>query len=263
MVCGCSSTPACNANHAGTILVAADQIIALAASIAACASAIAAFWVILQIRKHRELSYQPVLVIPRIVVTGSSKPGGGLAIPANWYARDISDKKPDSFLRFAVPIINLGLGAAKQVNVTWSLPVEDLFTELSRLVEKANSTAYVHYRNEILEIGVDDEAQMASIWSNERATLLDFVLPAHIDQEPLDLNIPMTYILLISSLVYFAAQTGGFYGNPASATLQADLEYYDIGGRKHKSKFSISVHVSIVEDKGKIFHGYIESSNTV
>lgn len=242
-----------------------DQLVAMAASIGACMSAIAAFLTVRQISKQREASYRPELAISRTEFQCIPDPLGNKKIPDTWIVKndETIEQKIDFLKSFSVPLRNVGLGAAKDINIEWSFPVEQLTSTVNKLAQKALIPAYFEYKNKSLEFKSDSLGASMSMWGNQQKNKIDFVLPAPIDLVPVELILPHAYIQLISALIHFAAKSNDFNFLEEIPKLTIELNYLDIGGKKHNSKFFIKINISMIANKGDSFSGYIESSNYV
>src|ERR1700749_4321003 len=102
-----------------------DESIALLSSIGACSAAVATFLTVLPISKHRKATYRPELALPTIRFRATADPTEkqtGLYFwePADDVAAaDLTAKSNRISSTFSIPIANIGLGAAKDVAVTW------------------------------------------------------------------------------------------------------------------------------------------------
>src|ERR1035437_5158074 len=118
-----------------------DEIIALIASLGTWAAAIAMFLTVRQIRKQSEASYRPELTFTRTIFEGvplstlvkSPPPTGSLyksPSPGVWlktgdeHAGDKHAEDKVVLPQFTVPLRNVGLGAAKDIALSWSVPMD-------------------------------------------------------------------------------------------------------------------------------------------
>ena len=96
-----------------------DQVIALAASVGACLAAVATFLTVLEMVKQRASSYRPELIIAKVTFDATANADRDKDVPRNW-RRTLAKNNwaPSSHYpweRFALPLVNIGLGAAKAV----------------------------------------------------------------------------------------------------------------------------------------------------
>lgn len=233
-----------------------DQIIALSASVAACASAVATFLTIRQMAKQREASYRPELAFSTTHFEGSA--ASDEQLPNYWVAWTPQLESRDNPRELEIPLRNVGLGAAREVSLAWTFPIERVVDEANALAQQALVPAFLTFKNGILSIKSDSLSNWTSMWKNQQKTSLDFVLPASIPQETLGLRLPNAYIQLCSALVYFAARTEKSAIFHAFPTLTAKLEYQDIGGSRHEVNFELTVELEAIIGRAKGIHGSIE-----
>lgn len=238
-----------------------DQIIALSASLGAFLSAIAAFLAVKQNTKQREASYKPELVLARTIFTASKG-----AISASSFAECwVVDKKvalPEEGIVMpflSLPLHNVGLGAAKEIKINWSFPIETLISTVNQKAQRALVAAYFVYEKETVSLKSDVLSASTSIWGNQKQELVDYVLPASTDQEGVKIRVPPAYIELVSALMYFSMRDPSCNGIPEMPVLDAQLEYFDIGGGSHSVSFHIELHLIAVSMQGEAFHGYLQS----
>lgn len=238
-----------------------DQVIALAASIGACLSAIAAFLAVRQVSIQRESSYRPELVIARTKFECIANPVTEGKIPDIWVVYDGNEAPKDYFRQFCVPLRNVGLGAAKGIQVEWSFPIEQLVSAANELAQKSLIPAYFEFENEMLSLKSEGFGHTVHSWANQNVANIDFVLPAPVDKTPVELQIPSAYVHIVSALVFFAFNVEDFGSFPEVPPLTANLRYFDIGGRALKSSFTIDTNIVAVVNKGETFSGYVECRN--
>ncbi|MCG8668668.1 MAG: hypothetical protein MI867_04580, partial [Pseudomonadales bacterium] len=226
-----------------------DQVISLAASIGACLSALAAFLAVKEVAKQRESSYKPELVLVKTLFKGISNPLHKGAMPDFWTTDRESDESIDCVKSFSIPLRNVGLGAAKDVKATWSFPMEDTVALVNDLAQKAHIPAYFELKNGFLSLNSEELGELTSVWRNQQLDSLDFVLPAQIDNSPIELTYPHAYIQIISALIYFSVKSGKLESFPDIPKLNLKLEYSDIGGLAHSAQYLLHTNiVSIVND---------------
>ncbi len=238
-----------------------DQIIALAASIAAFLSALAAFFTICQVSKQRESSYHPELAVARTKFQCISNPLSKGNIPDTWIECTDGEEIQNVLSFFSVPLHNVGLGAARNLKVKWSFQIEDAISKVNELAQKSLTPVFYEYKNGILTLKSDDMGEAISLWINQKEISIDFVLPASINKSSTELIVPPAFIMTVSALVHFYSKTGSFPSSEAIPNLIAEVDYFDIGGKKHKAKVSVTIQITTIIGKGESFMGYIEANN--
>ena len=179
-----------------------DQLIALSASIGACLSALATFLTVQQVAKQRRASYQPDLALTQIVVTGVPDSNNKSPLPIVWNTNPpgIGSSQPR---RCAIPVLNVGLGAAKDVVVSWSFPIDELVKSVNDLAQRTLTPAYLRNEHGTLYIKSDLFGDIDIMWQNQQVSRIDYVLPATVQDKPLYLEMPWAYVTLVSMLLYF------------------------------------------------------------
>lgn len=239
-----------------------DQIISLATSIAAFIAAAAAFLVVLQVSKQRADSYKPALVVARTRFI-CSQPDDGV-IPHTWSNPDsIDNGAVQAHAAFSLPLVNVGLGAAIDVKVSWAFPIDEVVRLVNELAQKSLIAVYFDWNNEILSINADKPGRTVHNWASQKESNFDFVLPASIDQNANSVTIPMGCVHLVSALVYVTSKLEKFESFPKIPSLLLKIAYSDIAGTKYSTQLSISIEVVAMHSgDGFKCHGIIESSRT-
>ncbi|WP_152596976.1 hypothetical protein [Chromobacterium haemolyticum] len=235
-----------------------DQIVALFASIGACLSAVATFLTVRQIAKQREASYRPELAFSCMHLECTKGPNDSSPIPTYWVAINKDGKTETLTHRFSLSIRNVGLGTAKAVSIFWSFPFDAVTKQVNELAQKSLSAAYFTFENGMLSLDSQDFGKSTSMWMNQKQGVMDYVLPAVVDHDPLVVTIPHAYIQIVSSLLYFAIRQTDLRQFPEVPPLVARMEYLDIGEAKHYATFSIQFQLSSIVGKGESITGYLE-----
>lgn len=229
------------------------ETVSLITSVAACLSAIAALVVVRQNYKQRVASYRPTLVLVETPVTLPSfeKTGG------------LPDLDEAGGGRISMPLVNIGLGAARQLRVTWRFPIGQVTSTVNRLAQESLTPVYFVYENDFLSKKSDrSDSEWLIRWHKE--TNIDFVLPASTHKAPTSLELPLAYVALFSAVYYFAFKRG--QDKPSSAgvsipdipPLECRLEFADIGDGKHSVDLSIRIDLAVLSTEE--FRGILTAS---
>ncbi len=244
-----------------------DQIIALLASIAACLTAIASFLTVRQIAKQRELSYRPELAISRVYFHGLSNQIGMGLLPQYWVGTTDSQQVDPLLKQIALPLCNVGLGVAKAVVVKWSFPINELVKTVNELANRTLTSELFTYKGGTLHMRSDTIGTMTSVWKNQQTDMLDYLLSASVQKEPVMLELPFAYKTLCSALIFFQSKYKETESHGEIPALKASFEYLDIGEQQHKAVFEIRLNVVSVgfKDEREVvsFFGYLESKKCV
>jgi hypothetical protein len=240
-----------------------DQIIALAASVAACMSAIATFLTVRQIAMQREASYRPKLAFSRVYFEAGTRQILAGPLPQQWVVRDPGPSAPEFLEDLALPLRNVGLGAARAVSLVWSFDIEQVVERVNHAAQRTLTPAYFS----IDETGVSIKSEVIgdshSMWRNQREALIDFVLPASVQNEPVSVRLPHAYIQLCAALVFLESKDKDIKRAFELPSLCATLAFKDIGGSGHSAVFDIEVQLTSRNGNGEGMTGYVESSKRV
>ena len=234
-----------------------DQIIALFASIAACLTAIASFIVLLQNYKQRQASYRPEIVLKKI--TFETTECAPKLIPKEWFSQDYKPQNSS----FALPLVNIGLGSAKQIKATWFFDFKTYINKINKSAQEALIPAYFEYKNEVLNFKSDLDSTI-HIWSNQKYQEIDYILPISVDGNPAELFFPRAIVCAIASDCFFWLQKDDEkkIEFPVFPKIELELCYYDIGNKKHNERFEIKIELNVVKGKRNSpcsFEGVIKS----
>lgn len=236
------------------ITLSGSDYIALFSGIGTFLAAIATFLTVREVSKQRKTSYRPEIVVPRITFEGSADPRTGNKLPSVW---NTIPQGGDGAILAKVPLINIGLGAAKNVSISWNFPVEETARVLAAMLNRINPDDMVTFRNGILSVKSASLGRFSTFWKNEQTARIDYVLPASTQSKPANVDIPHTYNWLVSSLILTAAQSKAVEF-PRIAPLQISADYYDVADERRAAVYELELEVIAVLDGGATFHAYLE-----
>jgi len=239
-----------------------EQLITLLAGIGTVVSAGVAFWAVLQMKKQRELSYLPDLVIARMFFDGCHYPDVQSYFANVWRPSPSEKVEGDEDIYFYMPLRNVGLGTAKNISVDWSFPIEEVVCQLNDLGQKGLPSAHFSFENG--EITIQSESlgnRGLNSWLNQQKTLLEYLLPVTVKSEPVKLKFPILFAQLCSYLFFFHEKNNDPNSMQNFPAIRAHFEYYDIGGKSHKTDFDIRVQLRHAEGEGRIVSGELEAIN--
>ena len=213
------------------------EVISLVTSIAACLSAIAALVVVRQNYKQRTASYRPDLIlVERTMRLQPFEQTGGVP--------QLSDE--DGGSQISVPIVNVGLGAARDLEVSWRFPIDRMVSSINLLAQQSLAPACYEHKNGFL--WMESKTSWAIRWGREEE--IGYVLPASIPETPPNhVPLPLAYVALVFGHYHFALQDhrseksdGPQVINlPDLPKLKCQIDYGDIGGLNHRLDVVISV----------------------
>lgn len=244
--------------------MAVDQYIALGASVAACMSAIAAFWIICLMARQQREAYQPKLALSHPIFTSTRV--SEEILPRVWTESRLSGcygHDPDSATRgLVMEINNIGLGAANEINVKWSFPMEKAVQEVN-VVAGSNGVLAYQSGSGRLHVTMDDDKTIGSIpWQSTQRRSIDYILPAAIDKVPTQLRLPDAYAFVISAMAFVHKRVKP-QKEMSIPVLRLDMKYRDIGLRAHSVSFDVRCEIGAWNHHGEILRGYLKHNRLV
>lgn len=218
-----------------------EQFIPLAASIGACLTAISSYVVIIQNSKQRRDSYKPQLVLKSISFEASSN-NNSSCIPNKWMSKDFTPQK--SF--FSLPLVNIGLGSAKQIKAEWFFDFDSYIQRINKSAQKALIPAYLEYKKEKEAIQIiQQKTSCFHFWNTQKMQQIDFVLPISFAAKETDLHIPNAIIDVISTDSYLFTNENdqNKYSPTEIPTIELQLSYFDLGNIVRKERYEIKINI--------------------
>jgi len=241
----------------------ADQSIALFASVGACLSAIATLLTVRQMAMQREASYRPELAFSRTFFEAGPDPLRGGVLPEKWMNKKPGSEAPMPLDVLSVPLRNVGLGTAKEIAISWSFPIDETIERVNQSAQRTLTPAYFSSDEWGVSIKSESLGNGTSMWRNQKKDSVDFVLPASVEKDPVDVKLPHAYVQLCSAALYFASKDKDDKRSFDVPPLTANIEYVDIGNRKHCAIFEFQLNVVAIVGNGEAFHGCIDCTKRI
>ena len=215
-----------------------DQLIAVSSSVAAAISALATLFTVLQVSENRKSSYRPEIIFTRTKFDLTREVGTD---PHNIAARE----------RISVDAYNIGLGSAKNIEISWSFSIISALEKINSLTALGAELNKYTFEHGMISSEGEHAPASVSLWKNQKIHKIDFALPASVNNQPLSIAIPHAYITLWEPYVIGAVRIGKAELLDDFPLLACVITYQDVGGVKYKVKreFLFDI-VSIISDKG-------------
>jgi hypothetical protein len=148
-----------------------------------------------------------------------------------------------------------GFGAAKNTEVSWDFPVNEMVEHVNVLAQRALQPVYHKYEKGIVSLDSKKFPKRGEIWSNQRrGERIGYLLPANINKDGVAIHIPSTFIYLSSCWIYFAI-SADHSPPPAVVDLDIDeippltvnIQFEDIAGETHRKSYNLYLKVESVE----------------
>jgi hypothetical protein len=240
-----------------------DQIISLTASVGACMAAVATFLTVWQIAKQRKASYRPELVLVSAEFEAKAQAHYS-GLPTDW--RNPEPKLMSGVTTislepngFGLPLANIGLGAARNISISWEFAIADAVAKVNRFAKEAGFDDFLSFDRGSLSM---KSPSVISFWINQKTDAMYYVLPASIPGAVARIRLPDAYILLLSSAVSLNSSSrikelGGRPELLEPPPLSVALSFEDIGGKKHAASFDLTVDIRGLN--ANEFFGYVET----
>ncbi|MCP2089330.1 UNVERIFIED_ORG: hypothetical protein J2Y81_005417 [Paraburkholderia sediminicola] len=241
-----------------------DQVIALSSSIGAFLSAGATFLTVREMQKQRSASFRPELVFPRVHFCANKNPISATPIPSEWQEdtsgsgvfADSENAPPRKSL--AIPILNVGLGAARSVSLVWSFPVDDMIFQANTYAKTGTSSIAFSVDKVGISLTQDGGRGETSLWRNQQHVTLDYVLPTSSEVTHQTISLPHAYTFLCSAWIHLGMTRKGGLASVELPPLTATIEYLDIADQLHRRQFTFKADIRAIAGNGSAFDGYVD-----
>jgi len=226
-----------------------DQIIALSACLISLLVALATFLTVRQIAKQRRSSFKPELILARSTFTARNR-----TVPYRWsFSIDeektdalVSDKPDESSLKrnfhIAIPLLNIGLGAAKEVVIEWNFDIDRAIEIVNSIRQKLLLEGYIENTNDIISFHSNSGEESMHSWLGQKRNSLDYVLASDPTIESETISVPPLYLEL-----YCQYQACIFKQNDSEKVefphLTAIMTHKDIGEIAHAAAFKLNFDI--------------------
>ena len=233
----------------------ADHYMALSA-IGACLSAIAALTTVVIIYRQLRAAYRPELALSQAVIRSTIK-GEGI-VPELWTDTDDAEYfgTSDTIGHLVIPVLNIGLGTANEIDVKWSFPIEKAVQEVNAYSGSAKVVTY-HRCSERLNVKLNDGTIKSIGWLAHRKQRIDYIIPSSIESTPLLLKLPYAYGVVVSAMAFFYSKIENPRKDLSVPVLRLDITYRDIARGRCSASFAIDSDIAVFNHEGEILRGYL------
>jgi hypothetical protein len=200
----------------------------LASSTAAMCAAIISFFTLFELFKQRKASYKPDLCILKRYFSVKAK-----GTSSDWYLADSSQEQ-----RASIQLVNVGVGAAKNINANWTFDLNSLIEEINKLAQKAHRSFYIENKDHFLSIETNDKSN-SMINAKMTDFQFEYLLASAQDPQGTTLNLPPSYSYLLPIYVGLFMELELNFNDIKIPSLELNLSYNDIGKNNHTSKHNV------------------------
>ena len=214
-----------------------DQVVSLISSGGTFISTIIILFTLLEMGKQRRSAYKPDLILAkqRFYIYQSQK-----ETPFIWSTELLNEKEVEQHKKqMHIKAFNIGMGGAKSVEISYTFDVKLLLDMIKELD-----------KDEHFSIEYDQEHKYKFIYSKSLGVILhksdlsfstDYLLATSVEKEPLEVRLPISYLLLISIVYYLGMKDWGKFIPPDIPPLKVKASYFDIGDNKHIKDFQLYI----------------------
>jgi hypothetical protein len=221
-----------------------SELISAISSVAAFVTAIIVFFTLLEMIRQRQSSYKPDLVCKSTQFYVSADVTGTLQYTIS--TEDNGDKGDRNRRYPQGRIFNIGLGSAKSLNLTWRFDHERAIEDVKRLNLELGLSLFV--KDNILTIKGKSGGNYINL-ANAYLQNIDYILPVSITNKPVSIDIPFSYVHLLS--IYSIFQIYNDSGNPLNFLssfphIWLTIKFKDVGGRIYKKKYGVNARYQYI-----------------
>lgn len=148
--------------------------------------------------------------------------------------------------KIGMPIVNIGSGAAKNVEIRWEFEIEKAIEEANRLAIEVYNTDYIYFEldDNWLKMNTNIENMPIPITIHKKNGIekIDYILPVSIDPNPIKIKIPSAYCKLVYAILFFSFKKDP-EAVPELPKITLSIRHTDIGGGKHEAKYVFSTDI--------------------
>lgn len=240
-----------------------DQYIASISGLAALATALATFLTVREIAKQRRSALVPDLASShQFAYVYAEQPLSGMRYV--WSADPTIPPQLVHHSRYGISLVNVGTGAAKQLQAKWALDLEGMVVRVNELARSASVPVSADMDSATSEVRIlwADKVFSTGMVANQLKHDLGHVLPASLDKNGLHVEVPSVYLHLAALQVALGlvsleevAQAEDWARFPHAVL---SLNYIDVLGDEHSKELEVSFqllsagHQSIAHEAGQL-----------
>ncbi len=206
-----------------------DRWIALVSGLAGFITAVATLFTVREMKKQRTSSYLPDLFFPRGFLYVYRDEDGRVFASSEKNLSKSSDLEMLKKRNYAfLEILNIGVGAAREVILKWDCDVDAFINIISKL----DVGRTIKHEEGVLEID-----NSSSFIFNQCDDEILHIAPMNIEAKPIKCEMPRFYLELYSLYFYHAfctREVGTVYRCEDPTPLELYLTYKDIGNNRHE-----------------------------
>lgn len=218
-----------------------SELISAISSVAAFVTAIIVFFTLLEMIRQRQSSYMPDLVCKPLQFSVSADITDTLKYTIS--SKDNGDNRDQDHRDPQGKIFNIGLGSAKNLNLTWRFDHEKAIEDVKRLNLELDLALFIKDNFMIIK------CESGGIYINLAIAYLksiDYILPVSITNQPVSIPIPSCYVHLLSIYSIFQIYKDSENVLDALSSFPQTwltIKFKDVGGRIYKKNNLMSCSI--------------------
>jgi len=223
------------------IIAQLSVLISLIAPLMTFFAVIIAYLTLKEMQKQRENSYKPDIIITMPTFYMYPYLNGDVHLPLLWTLINPSGKKESNKNKIFANGYNIGLGPAKQVYLVWNFD-KDTFLQEIKEKNKDNILNIEITKNQLI-VELSATKKFRLVIKNITKNKIDYILPSKVKTEPTKLDIPESYLNLVSILL-FLENFKKINKDINFPPLKMNLTYIDIGKTPLQKEFIFNFKIS-------------------
>lgn len=223
----------------------ASLIVSAVASLATLVTMVLVAFTLLEMAKQRKTTYRPDIVLTTSGYFIYAEHQDHALSDLHFSNEEVDDNTVQIERRLNDVYLdgfNIGLGAAKLVDVAWEFQVDHLVQKLNEDV--ASGFQFVFNHNDVFTDGylsytLPKGISGIMVLKHDMHRTYDHLLPIHVKAEPTKIRMPFTYLLITAARLYSTMVDKTEWEAEAFPVLRVKITYADIGNNMHKKSFSV------------------------
>lgn len=207
-------------------------IISAVGSVGAFIAGVVALFTLKELKKQRESSYKPALMLLRKSHKVVMKSLGPVKLGYHWGEAS----SPNVIPQETIPLINLGYGAAKNITLDWKFEHEKLLEDANKLAHTTHQEYFLKVDKQTLS-AVSKGMILLNIIANNEQQQVDFLLPNTTNKGVLSVEIPSLYTVLTSCYLSLCVHAKLKPEDIKLPMLSLVIEFQDVASKKYNKEF--------------------------
>jgi hypothetical protein len=232
-----------------------DQLIAIGGQAATWLTAVLIFFTLREMALQRRYAYKPDIVLVDTEVRARSEAHGTLQLPIRWMGEKNCDENAEAseIGLCSIPLLNLGLGAAKRIDLRWEFDWKNTLKHVNNFCEQHSVPIRLTIAGDGMTVHFENSQ---SVWINTTLKQsVDYLLPAGSGPQTTKINLPYHWLMLGSIATYlhkaFTEEDEDDSWLPYFPPASVHIDYVDLENKKHIRKYGIRMEIIHIETKGK------------